>query len=402
MKRILTRFVLPAGIVLVGLACAGFFFIVAPSADREPPPPKVAVVEVAEVAAADGAAHVDASGTVEAAERVSLTPQVSGRIVSISDRLMPGARFDKGEVLARVESRDYKLALEQQKSAVAAAELEYSLETGRQEIAEREWELLGGDGPKSDLTVRKPHLQTAAASLQAAKSGLEQAELNLSRTALRAPFNAVVIDESLDVGQLVGPNAPVATLVGTDRFWVKVSVPPETLAMLDIPGLNSDNGSPAQVVHRLATGDVTRDGEVIRLLGELEPGTRRAQLLVAIDKPLDLVEGEQLPLMPGAFVDVAIDGRSIPDSFSIPRAAVSNGSDVWVVVDGKLSARTVDVLWGDEDEVIVRGDLQAGDQLVTSPLSFPLEGMPVRIQEGNDELRDLLLKAQSAEDDGEG
>jgi multidrug efflux pump subunit AcrA (membrane-fusion protein) len=179
-----------------------------------------------EVSKADVPVVVEATGIVSPARQIEVIPEVAGRIVGLSKKAIPGGRFRKGEVIARIDPRDYELAISQEQSRVRQAQLELELETGRGDIAAREWELMKENRkePGNPLLLRTPHLETAKENLQAAKSGLERARLNRERTILRAPFNAIVLDKHVDIGQLTGPSTRVVTLIGTDQLWIDASV----------------------------------------------------------------------------------------------------------------------------------------------------------------------------------
>ncbi|HSP80362.1 MAG TPA: efflux RND transporter periplasmic adaptor subunit [Myxococcaceae bacterium] len=379
MKRIL----LPLALLVLGVGITLVLVRSKPRAQRAAPAASVPRVEVVEALPRTLPARVGGTGLVQPSRKVSLSAEVSGRIVEVSDAVLPGGRLKEGALIARVDSRDYRLAIQQEESRVRAAELELQLEQGRQDIAAREWKLLGGgkSAEEAPLALRKPQLAATQQALEAARSGLERARLNLERTALRAPFNALVLTENLEVGQVVGPGNAVLTLIGTDRFWVSVSLPVEDLGMLDIPGLNAERGSRATVVQRLgAEAPIIREGEVLRLQGELDAQARTATLLVAVDRPLD-APGGGLPLLSGAYVDVELEGRPLENAIALPRAAVFDGDKVWVVsAEGTLVRRTVQVGWRTRDEVVVVGGLESGARVVTSPLSMPIEGMPVQVQ----------------------
>ena len=386
MSKLMTRVIIPIAIVFAGLVATRGIVSLKATAARKPPSETAPVVEVVEVQASSNGARVSANGMVAPALDVTVQPEVAGRIVHVSSSLLPGGRFKRGELLAKIDARDYELAIKQQESQVHRAELDLELEAGRQKIAKREWELLGSSAPGDaapDLALRKPHLAAAKYNLDAAKSGLERAQLNLERTSLRAPFNAIVMTENVEVGQVVAPGAKVARLIGTDRFWVRVSVPVERLEMLDIPGINAETGSPATIVQALG-GDknIQRKGQVLRLQGELDHQTRTAQLLVAIEDPF---AGEGPPLLPAAYVTVHIEGRSLPGVFAVPRSALHGGDRLWVVgAEDRLASRKVELRWGSEGQAFVTGELEAGDRVVTSALSLPVEGMRVRVVGGGD------------------
>ncbi len=351
-----------------GIAAAMVLLAPAASSGAIEVPPRA--VEVVEVELSEVEAIVRATGTVQAARQVALSPEVSGRVVELDPRLRPGGRFEAGEVMLRVDARDYQTALEADRARLAQVELEVALERQRQRTAEREWALVGGEADGEPLALRRPHLAAAEANLRSAQAAVERSELNVARTRLRAPFNAIVTGQSVEVGQVVGPQGPVATLVGTDEARVVVSVPVERLASLDVPGFGGGEGSPARV--RQLDGPPWT-GRVTGLVGQLDQQTRTAQLIVSIPEPLS---GER-PLLPGAFVDVELVGRPIGTAARVPRVALTGGDTVWLARDGKLARATVEVGWRADEEVYVVSGLSDGDQVILSPLSLPIEGQGV-------------------------
>lgn len=372
-------------VIVGGGVVAGAMIMAQGSEEQVAPELEPVPVEALVVRPAPHPVTVETTGTVTAAKQISVVPQVQGRLTYVSDQLQPGGRFAKGEVMARIDRRDYALAVEQRRSDVQSAEVNLALEMGRQETAQREWELLGNSGAPPDLAARKPQLQSAKLSLESAKSGLKTAQLNLERATLRAPFNAIVLSESVDVGQVVGATTNVATLSGTDTLWVQVSVPVERLGNIDIPGANATEGSSARVVQALGREQIVREGHVLRLSGQLDQQSRTATVLVEVEDPFHLgglAEGEMpgLPMLPGAFVDVTLTGRTVPDAIEVPRVAVNDNRYVWLVEDDKLHRQDIQIGWGSTDNVYVTGGLEAGEQIVVTSLSFPIEGMPVTVQ----------------------
>lgn len=367
-------------VLVVGLGLAGAMVAMSGTEEQVAPAAEVTPVEVVTAAAMEHVITISTTGTVVAARQVSIIPQVNGQLRSVSDRLKPGGRFQAGEVIARIDSRDYRLSVEQQRSSVEQAVVELALEQGRQETAQREWVLLGGEGAPPDIVARRPQLQAVEASLASARSRLATAELSLQRTALRAPFNTIVITETAEVGQVVG-GASIATLVGTDELWVQVSVPVEQLAHINIPGVNAETGSTVTVTQNLGTEKVARVGTVISLSGQLDQQSRTATLIVSIEDPLNLkAEGMPgLPMLPGAFVDVTITGQSPGPTIKLPRVAVADRDHVWIASDGKLVRRPVQVGWGDQSDIYITAGVSVGEKVVVTPMSVPIEGMAVSL-----------------------
>jgi len=392
MKKKLFKVGIPIAILTLGGIAAASLTRLSPTAERSAPPLKRTSVEVTTTAAQTLQAKVSASGLVTPARQISVLPEVTGRILQQSPQLVPGGRFRQGEVIARINSQDYRLALTQEQSRVQQRQVELEQERGRREIAAREWQLLGGGDKDTDssLALREPQLAAAKVGLEAAQSGLERARVNLARTVIRAPFNAMVLSEQVDVGQVVGPGTPIATLIGTDELWVRVSVPVEKLEVIEIPGVTSKRGSSVEVVQALRTGNnIVRRGAVLRLEGELDPQTRTAQLLIEIDAESEQ-PGSGLPLLPGANVEVVIEGRSIEQAITIPRVALRDGTRVWLVDDdGELAERAVTVGWRERDSVVVTAGLEPGERVVTSPIATPIVGMLVEpMNVGTREVRD--------------
>lgn len=377
MNSNLKKFLVPASIILGGVLAAGALIASGDQASKGQPELPTTPVKVQQVSTQDIPIPVRGTGVVVAAQQIALVPQVSGKIVSTDDRLMPGGRFSAGEVIATIDSRDYRALLDQEKSRAQQAELELALEVGRSDVAAREWEMVNSDGTTpSDLALRKPHRALAEQQVVAANGALRRARLNVERTRLEAPFNAIIVEESIDIGQVVGPGTVVAQLVGTDQLWVSVSLP---MANIDVLQFEKRDGvgSSATIIQRLADGrQLESKGHALQLGGTLDTQTRLAQVTVAIDNPFDNQAGT-LPLLPGAYVEVIFEGLVEAQAVRIPRAALYDGSRVWVSEDNKLSPRDVTVAGGDDDFVLVSSGLNSGDELIVSSLSLPLAGTPV-------------------------
>ena len=348
------------------------------------------LVKVMTAEAVNHTLTVPGQGTVTAARQVVLQPEVSARVQQVHPRLVAGGLLKAGETVVELNSRDYQLAITQQRANVQRARLELEMEQGLQKVARREWELFGEDKPQDPeegkLALRKPHIQNARANLAAANSAVAQASNNLAKTRLEAPFNAMVLSESVDVGMLASPQTPLATLVGTDAYWVQVSMPYDQLPKLKVPGLNAgaDEGAAAKVTLDAGAATTSFDGRVLRLLGDMDPVGRLARLVVEVKDPLGLErDGTTWPLLLGAFVKVEITGETLQGVVALPRTAVHSGDTAWVVSgDGTLHIRTLEVAWRTPERVYARGGVTPGEQVITSRLDGAIDGMKVRTSSG--------------------
>jgi len=254
-----------------------------------------------------------AYGTVTPDKRLKVTPEVSGRIIYKNRGLVEGGRLEEGDILVMIDPRDYELAVKQAEAEVIREEFELRVEEGRQVVAKREWELLNPTLKKADiaedLALRKPHLKERKAALGAAKSRLEQARLNLERTTITTPFNAVVTVDNTEEGQYVTPQTNIATLVNSDQFRVRVSVPYDKLRWIDLPTGMNQNRSKVTITQTVGEDTVIkRDGEIARLLGDVDPQGRLARIEVTIADPLGLKTGGEKPLLLGTYVGVEFFG----------------------------------------------------------------------------------------------
>lgn len=400
----LLRVLLPIFALLLGVAILLVLVRTRPTPAKKPREERGALVEIVRAEGVQQKLRIVAHGTVIPEKQVTLQPEVAGRVVWQHKELVPGGRFRKGTQLVRVDSRDYALALQQQRATVDRARLELKIERARQDVAKREWEVIGEDANASELgkelALRKPQLHVAEANVKAAESALGQAKLAVGRTGLRAPFNGFVKAEAVDIGQLVTPQTPLATLVGTDAFWVQVSIPVDKLAFIDVPGLNVSNGGGAPATIALDAGGrrVERPGRVLRLLGDLDPAGRMARLLVEIDDPMGLENGSgkkeqpkakeaappppELPILLGAYVEVGIEARQVENVIEVPRLALHGDDTVYVVgADDRLEVRDVQVVWKRVDTVLVEQGLSPGDRVITSRLPSAIPGMRLRVAE---------------------
>lgn len=380
----LLRLLLALAVLGVAAGVSLYWMTHRPTAQRHPPQQEARLVEVSRVQAGTQTVFVDAMGTVVPARTVALAGEVGGRVVEVHEHFVPGGWFGAGEQILRIEPRDYELVVEQRESDLAKAEHDLRLEMGSQSVAQREYELLGQEVQDEDreLLLRRPQLAKAEAVVASARAALEQARLSLRRTAVVAPFNCMVRSRSVELGSQVSMGTALASLVGTDEYWIEVSVPADELRWLRVPGFNDERGSAVEVSHEAAWGrDVRRIGTVICLMGELEPEGRMARLLVSVTDPLarSVATGSRSSLILGSYVRVHIEGRDLPGVVPVPRASLRDGDQVWVMADdGSLDIRDVAIAWQGPEDVYASEGLADGEMLVTSDLAAPVAGMALR------------------------
>lgn len=330
---------------------------------------------------------ITAMGTVRPAREIALSARIQGQVLELHESFVPGGFVEAGEVLVAIDGADYQVALQRSRTALEQALASLEIEQGERSAAAADYQRLNRELPpeRRALVLREPQGRAARASVEAARADVEQAELNLSRTRVEAPFDAHVLSRDINLGSQVGTGAALGRLVGLDTFWIEATVPVSRLPWLAIPD-GDEQGSSAVIRNRTAwPADAVREGEVFRLIGELEGATRLARILIAVDDPLARQGDPARPrLMLGEYVEARIDGREMADVVRLEREYVRADDTVWLMVDGRLAIRPVSIVFQDERYAYIDEGLAAEDLVVTTRLATVREGLRLRIDEKDD------------------
>lgn len=386
-KATILRLGLP--LLILGLAVVGAYLLIVgrPSVSKAVRGVKPTFVEVFTARAQDERATVTAYGTIQSHRQLIVQPEVSGRVVQLNPDVVIGGILEEGEALLRIDPRDYRFALDEQRASLAKAEFDLKVELGNQTVAKREWNMVKPSAGEistlsRQLVLRQPHLKEKHVALEAAKSRFRKARLDLQRTLVRTPFNALVLNESVEMGQLINPQSSVATLVGTDEFRAQVSVPIHQLEWIVFPGPGRPQGSRVRVIREIGNGEpVVRHGIVVELLGDVTQSGRMAQVLVAVPDPLELEKPDALrrPLLLGEYVRVDIEGPVLHDVIVLPRPTIREGTRVWIKnAENQLEVRPVEIVLSRKDTVLVSQGLRDGEQVITSQLAAAIPGLTVQ------------------------
>lgn len=374
------HWILAGVFLLAGAGYAYYLLKTPPRAARQKPEKVPQRVSVLVVRRQPVFARVEAMGTVKPSREITLSPEVAGLVVEVCRDWAPGGRVQKGQMLVRIDPRDYQAALRLRESELAAAEFALTLEQAAQKVAQTEYQLLGGivDPQERSLVLRQPHLQKAQESVDAARAALEKAQLDVQRCQIVAPFDAVIISKSVDVGSRVSPGSPLAALMATDIFWVEAQIPVEQLQWLNIDTA-PENASGADI---LLNDRLICKGWVSRLLGQLEPAGRMAQILISVADPLGFEKSRSSPLLVGSYVRAVIEGKAIDNAVALPRRYLRENNTVWIAdQDNILRIRPVKIALSLRDVVYIEDGLSDGQRVVRTFLPAPVDGMDIAIAE---------------------
>lgn len=374
-----------AAILLAAAFLTVIIFSTEPEAEREAATRKTAMlVDVTTVEAGDFRPTINAMGTVIPAQSVMLQPRVSGHVTNITDNFFPGGRVKEGDVLLRLDPSDYQNQLQQRQSELAQATTALEIEMGEQAIAERDFRRIEGGRNLTEmqraLVLREPQLNAARARVEAARANLRQAQLDLERTEIKAPFDAQVLSRLANVGSQVSPADNLADLVGVQTYWVEATMPMAHLRWIKV------GGEEANVLIRNRTawpeGEFRR-GRLHSVIGELEGRTRMARVLIEVNDPLAVEPDNngKMPLIIGAFVECRIQAEALQNIVRIERALIRKNNTAWVMENNVLAIRELEIALRDEQYAYVESGLKAGDKVVTTGLSAVTEGAELRLAE---------------------
>ena len=346
--------------------------------EDEKRPPKV--VKTVSPQPAPHRISVTAHGSVLPSRRVVIQPQVSGEILSLHPDLIPGGFVAKGEELFEIDSYFARLSAQESVAAVARAEALLTEAKRKREEAMR----LANEKviAVTELAELESLVATQSAEVQRLQAVRDRDAELLVRHTLYAPFNAMVLEESVEIGQRVGSNYAAVTLVGTDEFWVRVALSMDKLRWVKVPS-GDEPGAKVRVFLEMGDGHIEEHaGEVVRLLSDLEREGRMARVLVRVNDPMGFQsELKKSPLLIGSYVRVEIDAGELDQVLAVQRDALREGDRVWICdANSELQIRDVEVLWRRNETVYLNDVLKTGDALIVSPLRSALPGMKLNPQ----------------------
>ncbi|MFP4097450.1 MAG: efflux RND transporter periplasmic adaptor subunit [Alphaproteobacteria bacterium] len=382
-------------VIGVGVGAAAWFYLNPVRTEKTSQREKRQVyVTTMPVSFGDYPVKIEVMGQVSPAREIILRAQVSGEVIAVSEHFTPGGIVAKGEEILKLDPADYALAVQSKEAALEQAQATYRLEEGQQQIARNEIELLqrksGQTLKRTDLALRKPQLAQAKANLEAAQVALELAELDLERTALKAWFDAIIVERNTNIGNIVSAHSQLARLVATDEYWVNIDIPLSDLPWIVFP--DQDTGAPGtKAVITLNHGRGERDGEVFRQTGSVDQKSRLAGLIVRVPNPLLLDENGARSndidaLILGDYVSVTLVGKTLADTARIPQQYLRKGDNgdevVWLEQRGRLVIQPVTVAYRDRTYAYITEGLEYATKLVTSNIITPIAGMELSVRNG--------------------
>ena len=373
--------------VIIAFAFGGAFVMVQTRAaptqmEREIP---VLLVDAIEARREPVIFRVNTQGAVTPRTASILVSEVSGQIVEVASNYVSGGFFRKGELLLKIDPRNYQSALKSAQANVARVQTQVAKENALANFALDDWKTLqdlnASTGPISDLALRKPQLAEAIAELTSAEAALEKAQEDLNRTSIRAPYDGMVQEKRADVGQYVNTGSQLALIFATDYAEIRLPITQRELSLIDLPSAG-DSSSPLPVTLTSEAGAArhTWEGLVVRSEGVFDSASRVLYAVAQVEDPYNQNGRIGEPLRIGTFVTASIQGRFGGALFTIPRHALQRGETLWVIDEQqKIYPRDVEIVSTDEEYAYIDAGLTDGERYTITPVDQPLPGMPVRV-----------------------
>jgi RND family efflux transporter MFP subunit len=378
----LLRKLAPLGVIILGIAIVQVLVAAKPEPEKNEEEARPISLYVDEVTAEQVTITVRTQGEVRPKTEIDLVPQVSGRIVAMSDSFNVGAEFLPDTLLMKIDDTDYRLAAVRAEARVAAAMTELERQQATAEMKAEEWRDGGKNQEPTAFALNLTQVAEAKAMLRSARADLQQAQLDLERTEIRVPFHGRVRDREVGIGQFITAGSSVGRVFSIDTVEVRLPLTDIQLAELNLPiGFTAGDGMAAPAVHFTApmgNHEYDWEGRIVRIDGAVDEDTRLIFATAEVSDPYGLAAANGMPMAVGMFVTAEIEGVAERAAYVMPRLALRNQDKVYVInADNRLEIRTVDVLSTSEDRVLVTGGVNPGERVVTSTLPNAVDGMEV-------------------------
>ena len=423
---------LPFTIIAAAIAVTVLMTALSPPPEKKVEPDKAMAVDAMTVKKQDVTITVPSQGRVTPRVHTLLTSEISGSVIEVSGHFVDGGFVRKGQLLLKFDDRNYRAAVKKAEADVARANKLLIQEKGQAQVAYSQWrksKQIKRSQEALSLLLHKPQLKEAEANLEFAKAELLRVKGDLEKTVIRAPFDGLIKKKFIDIAQYAGPGTNLAELVAVDYAEVRLAIPQDRIAYMDLPGIatdknayslddatQSDEGTTAEqstsssaapgnrktvpVLLKSYYGDTEYQwhAEIVRTEGLFDDKNHTLYAVARVEDPYLLKahsDGQpenRVPLLMGTYVEAFIQGHEMKDMVRIPRHVLRAGNNVWVI-DGnnQLRNRKLDVLRIGGDELYVRSGLKNGERICLTHVGEVVPGTPVRIADAQDKQKQTAM-----------
>lgn len=405
------KVLVPVLVLVVGVVSFVGLKATRPEVPQRPAREQVWPVKAVTASFSDFQPHMRLYGQSIAGRRVELRSLVAGEVIETGPGLREGGVVRKDELLLRVDPFQYEGALDEAKAKLAESraryrEIEATIENEQDalrrakeqlEIAKRDLERalsLVERGTVSQQTAddrrltvsqreQSVELRTNNLAVQQARADQQRAIIaqldwrvrratrNIEDTELKAPFDAYITSVSAEVGRIVSANDQVATLLDANWVDVRFSLSDRQYGRIVTNG-DGLKGRVVQVLWHVGDAPVSYPARIERVAAEIAAETGGVKIYARLEDPNNPVS-----IRAGAFVEVRVPDRAYKNVARLPQTALYGGERVYVIENGRLAGRKVDLVGAAGEQILVRGSIAEGDRVVTTRLSNASDGLRV-------------------------
>ena len=386
------QIILPFAVLIGGIALAFAFSTMKTPPEEKPEQDTRPLIATQHVHLDAITLDVKSYGIVKPKDKTELIAQVGGQVISVAGQFVEGAFVKQGDILARIDPNDYEADLIEAQAGLAQASSALEIERAQAHVAKAEWERIKADASDaiaSQLYLRNPQLAEKRARYRSAQASVKRANRNLERTYIKAPYNAIINERSISLGSVVNQGSRLGALSAIAVAEVRLPVADNELQFLSNGGINANVTFSAQYAGK----QTTWQAKIIRSEGVVDQKSRMSYLVAQLATPY---ANNSQPLRFGSYINATIEGRALDNAIIVPHHLVKNNKIAILNNNLTLSFKTLNIIREQNGMIIANQGLNEGDQLITSALEYPTEGMAVKIEETtpNSDVTQLALKEE--------
>ena len=356
------------------------------TAERKTDTEKAVLVDTIEAEVVSLNFSVNSQGTVRPRTETTLVSEVSGKIVSVAPEFVAGGFFHQGDVLLQIDPSDYEAGLKRAEAALASRKAKLADETARSEQALKDWRNMGRQGEPSDLALRKPQMADARANVSAAEADVQKARRDLERTRITVPYDGLVRQKAVDIGQYVTLGTRLGVTFAIDTAEVRLPLTNSDLHYLDLPSetevKNKDKSFPPVTLSVENGAGISQwQARIIRTEGVVDETSRVIYAVAQIVDPYGVLgQSHQQELKIGTFVNAEIQGLPADNVVVLPRYVLRADHTILTVnADNELEILPVTVLRAEPKSVYLSTGIEGGTKVVITSLDAPVPGTKLAI-----------------------
>lgn len=311
------------------------------------------------------------TGRVASQNTIDLSAEVRGKILPAQVVLKKGESFRKGQLLFKIYSKEAQLALQSQKSRFlnSLANILPDLKTDFNKSYQTWLDFFEKVDIKENIPQipepksNKEKIFLASRNILADYYAIKSSEITLSKYYLYAPFNGGFTAVYAEPGAIANPGQRIASMIRTDKLELEIPIEVENIKFIK-------EGQIVDVVS--SNNNLKFKGKVIRISNFVEPKTQSVSVFI------DISANKKSRVYQGEYMTAIFSNITLNNAIQISRDAIFNQNQVFIVENGKLKKKTVNILKLNDETVIING-LKEGTQIVNEALINAVENMEVSI-----------------------